>query len=538
MTRQIGTIALGCVLVLIGIASGWFAARQGSGGAGEAEAEAAANDELSPQALKNLGVEIEAAKLSDFVRVARVQAEVVDSPLNQSPVPSLHGGVVMSIDVRPGQVVKAGTPLARVARSAIPRPQLALTQEILDPVDERMHGAVTNLRTALASQLIVTRELARVRKFTESTKSEDLPVLPRKREIELGYELERAKQTTKNAERELEWHGFSPEEIAHIREGGAPPPNRMLWQRALEKNGLWAQNEQAILDTLPEADRTKPWAIAAIGELSAAGLATKQLLAAMKEVPALRRRFVEASSLMLQGHSVAKVKLLAGHGALDPEVVLRAPDGAADWDVTDTPVSIGERVEVGQPVVVLHDPRIMWLQLEPAGAELGPVARAFKKGAMLRARPLVPDAGPVLTGLQIDRFETLGAKAHRGALGIIRAENTAVMGPGGRSRSWKLRVGLRYLVEVPVQVLPQRFVLPAEAVTDDGPERVVYVEDGKTFAVRPVHVEYEDEDVAVIANDGSLFPGDPVVTKGAFALGLALQSGSGAVDPHAGHDHG
>ena len=43
---------------------------------------------------------------------------------------------------------------------------------------------------------------------------------------------------------------------------------------------------------------------------------------------------------------------------------------------------------------------------------------------------------------------------------------------------------------------------------------------------------------AVVANDGALFEGDPVALTGAFALGLALQQDTGAVDPHAGHNHG
>jgi hypothetical protein len=64
------------------------------------------------------------------------------------------------------------------------------------------------------------------------------------------------------------------------------------------------------------------------------------------------------------------------------------------------------------------------------------------------------------------------------------------------------------------------------------------VADGDTFRAQPVHVEYEDDEVAVIANDGSIFPGDPVATSGAFALGLALEAGPAGADPHAGHDHG
>ena len=100
----------------------------------------------------------------------------------------------------------------------------------------------------------------------------------------------------------------------------------------------------------------------------------------------------------------------------------------------------------------------------------------------------------------------------------VRRANAGEGQPG--PRSWKLRVGLRYLVAVPVEVLEKRFILPAEAVTMDGAERVVMLPDGATFRPQPVHVEYEDDQIVVLANDGSLFPGDPVVVRGAFALGL------------------
>jgi hypothetical protein len=181
----------------------------------------------------------------------------------------------------------------------------------------------------------------------------------------------------------------------------------------------------------------------------------------------------------------------------------------------------------------------MRLRLEPVGDELAHVARALEGGAVLSARPLLAGTGPELEGLRVDRLETRTALEERGSVAWVTCANEAVPAAGeGGSRSWRLRVGLRYLVRVPVEVLEGRFVLPAGAVTDAGPEKVVFVQDGATFQARPVHVEYEDDEVAVVANDGSLFPGDPVALSGAFALGLALQGGGGAVDPHAGHSHG
>ena len=53
-----------------------------------------------------------------------------------------------------------------------------------------------------------------------------------------------------------------------------------------------------------------------------------------------------------------------------------------------------------------------------------------------------------------------------------------------------------------------------------------------------MHVEYQDDRIAVIADDGSVYQDDPVVMHGAFALGLALQTDRSdtSVAEH-GHSH-
>jgi hypothetical protein len=88
-----------------------------------------------------------------------------------------------------------------------------------------------------------------------------------------------------------------------------------------------------------------------------------------------------------------------------------------------------------------------------------------------------------------------------------------------------------------VQTLTGRFVVPSDAVVPRGPDSVLVLKEGAGFRLVPVHVEYSDATTAVIANEG-VFPGDIVVLRGAYALSLALQAGSGGGgDPHAGHHH-
>ena len=81
-------------------------------------------------------------------------------------------------------------------------------------------------------------------------------------------------------------------------------------------------------------------------------------------------------------------------------------------------------------------------------------------------------------------------------------------------------------------------MLPAEALVSLGQEQTVLVRNGDTYESRPVTLIHRSPRIAVLALSSDLFPGDAVVTKGAFALAMALNTAGGApVDPHAGHSH-
>ena len=53
-----------------------------------------------------------------------------------------------------------------------------------------------------------------------------------------------------------------------------------------------------------------------------------------------------------------------------------------------------------------------------------------------------------------------------------------------------------------------------------------------------MRVIYRNSTHAVLANDGSVFPGDVVARVGAHQMQMALKNkAGGGVDPHAGHNH-
>ena len=79
---------------------------------------------------------------------------------------------------------------------------------------------------------------------------------------------------------------------------------------------------------------------------------------------------------------------------------------------------------------------------------------------------------------------------------------------------------------------PRAFVLRSGKDTGDG----MGTRDGDTIKAIPVHVEYEDSEVVVVANDGAVYPGEPIVLEGAYALALALRDEGASAGGH-GHGH-
>ncbi len=110
---------------------------------------------------------------------------------------------------------------------------------------------------------------------------------------------------------------------------------------------------------------------------------------------------------------------------------------------------------------------------------------------------------------------------------------------GQRFITWKHKPGQRLQLQVPIEERPNQFVLPLDAVAQEGAESFVFQRKGKQrFDRIAVHVLHRDQTSVVVANDGALFPGDVVALRGAHQLQMAVKNKSGgAIDPHAGHTH-
>jgi multidrug efflux pump subunit AcrA (membrane-fusion protein) len=542
----VASVVTGLLLFGAGLVGGWIAGAQkgapppadphshghagctheghahGPGAAGAAHAAT-----LSPRTLQNLGVEVGEVRPSEFVRTRDVPGVVTVRPGSLRPASSLVSGRVEEVLVVEGQRVAAGAPVARVRRDAFPRPSLVLTDAVLRPLNEEFHEAIAALRSSSQALEIAQEELSRVR----AVLAREGGALPTKVEVDLKNEERRAQRALENAREEAERHGLTPEEAAAIEAGGEHPDVPPV-QRVLARNALWSDHATAVLAALPEDVRRKPYAIAVVAELVGSRALTPRFVEAVRSRPDLAAAFLDVAGLIQQGVPVESLAALVDAGALAADVLVRAPQGAPDWDVEAVRVRPGDRVEAGAAVADLRDLSGVDVTLAPAGPDLPALARALSEGDVVAAETLVAGSGPALEGLRVLRIGATDA--------VVPVENRPLSTAKSNDRefrTWAVRPGTRYLVRVPVARLGGRFVLPADAVTAQGADTVVLLEDGVGFKPVPVRVEHRDARVVVVANDGALFPGDRAVLRGAHAVALALQAGAGGVDPHAGHSH-
>ncbi len=525
-----------------GLIGGWTAASQksgGQGGHGEAEGHAphAGGLTLSTRALANLGVEVGPIALSEFVRTVDVPAVVASLPLAERPVTSPVAGTVRKVFVRPGGTVAADALIAEVVREPYAPPSLLITDGVLKPLNEEYHRASAEVRTTA-----LALELARgERERLAPAGSVEADRVTGRVVREAQYAVLRAERDLANAREEAQRHGLTPEQILGLEKGDdGSIPDLPDVRRVLMRNRLWSAEADTVLALLPERVRDLPHTLAVLGELVGTGRLTAELAAVLQAEPRLGAVFLDVAGLVQTGATPTALADLAARGAFEPVVALRAPsDGAETWDVLELDLRAGAHVEAGQRVAALRDDRVMALHLTPAPSDLAPLTEALTAGAALRAEPLVRGAGATLEDVQL--LSLTGASAGHGLGALATVTNRVLVERSaegaGAYRTWAVRPGLTYVVKVPIERKPGRYVLPADAIAYQGPEAVVLLPDGKGFRTVPVRLEHHDAQFAVVAADGALFPGDQVVLKGAPALAIALLAGAGGADPHAGHSH-
>ncbi|MFO0870490.1 MAG: efflux RND transporter periplasmic adaptor subunit [Pirellulales bacterium] len=338
----------------------------------------------------------------------------------------------------------------------------------------------------------------------------------------------------------------------HVIEGEAIEPGRPLFEMRLTHEEL-VQSQAELLQTAEELDVTAR-EIKRIERLTeSGGLAGKQLLERQYErqkLEAILRSKREA--LLLHGLNEAQIDTILEKRQLLKELTVAAPQHVgekpsemrpAPYQVQSIKVAPGQHVNAGDTLLMLADHAILYVQGEAFERDIDAISRAADTQADISAvMESAGDRAEVIEKLRIlylasnvdpdsrtlDFFVTLPNQAQR----------DITLSDGHRFFAWRFRPGQRVQLQIPIETLADRLVLPMEAVAQEGAESYVFTPNGDRFERRPVHLEYRDQRWAVIANDGSLFAGESVAVSGAQQLQLALKNQSGGgIDPHAGHSH-
>jgi multidrug efflux pump subunit AcrA (membrane-fusion protein) len=331
--------------------------------------------------------------------------------------------------------------------------------------------------------------------------------------------------------------------------GEAVTPGQLLFQQRLTHEEL-VQAQGDFLRTAEELDVLAD-EIARLEQITRDGaIAGKTLLERQYEQrrqEAVLRAQKEA--LRLHGLSDRQVEeILKTRKLLSRlSVVVPAPDetptaGAeAVFQVDELRVDKGQHVNVGDTLAVLSDHALLFIEGDAFEQDIPHITHAVTEKWPVDAVLAQTGDTAVIENLeilylanQVDR-ESRAFHFYLQLSNELLADRTA---EGHRFINWRYKPGQRVELLVPVERLAEKLVLPVAAVVQDGVETFVFVPNGERFDRRPVHVQSRDQREVVIAEDGSLYPGDEVVVSGAAQLQLALKNqAGGGVDPHAGHSH-
>ena len=257
-------------------------------------------------------------------------------------------------------------------------------------------------------------------------------------------------------------------------------------------------------------------------------------------------------ALLLHGLSQEQIAEIRRSHQLVQALTIRAPshshvgNGCADdhvFHLQRLSVSEGQQVEAGQELAILADHCELLVEGRAFEDDAKALRDAVREGWKVSARLLIGDGeAEKVEGLKLLYLSDQIDPESRAFHFYLRLPNEVVLDQksesGHRYIEWRFKPGQRMELRVPVERWADRIVLPVDAVVDEGAEMYVYRQNGDHFDQVPVHVEFRDREYVVVANNGSLFPGDVVAGKGAYQIHLALKNkAGGGVDPHAGHNH-
>jgi multidrug efflux pump subunit AcrA (membrane-fusion protein) len=333
--------------------------------------------------------------------------------------------------------------------------------------------------------------------------------------------------------------------------GEAVTPGQPLFDLRLTHEDL-VDTQSAYLETVEQLSVIKR-EVARLDEVTTSGaVAGKRLLERQYEQQQAEARLrAQRQALILHGLTEDQVDEISSSRRLVQQVTVFAPPAIETLpntpekpvlQVSRVEVGPGQHVQAGDLLCMLSDHAVLYIEGKGFEEDSGELNDAAREGtpitAIIDANGKGPHTVSDLKILYLENAVELESRALRFYVllpnEVVRDEQT----DKHRFIGWRFKPGQRVQLTVPVERWTHRIVLPVDAVIQEGAEWFVFQQNGARFDRKPVHVEYRDQRWAVIATDGSLFPGDVVASTGAYQMQLAMKNkAGGGVDPHAGHNH-
>lgn len=289
--------------------------------------------------------------------------------------------------------------------------------------------------------------------------------------------------------------------------------------RAMAAPGAWVE-EGEVLAVLAPAD----------GDASYARLRGR--VESLQREVARAERLVEAEAIAEKRLVEARHELSVARSALEAIGGSSAASPGGEDDgyrfqlrspitgvISERRLAPGQRVEAGERVFTVVDPRVLWLRLQVPADEAVRAARATGASFRVEGSGTTRRAdGVVAVGDVIDpESRTLPV--------ILRVDNA----------DRRIKVGMLARARLFVGDTVTGPAVPNEAIRDEEGLKVAYVEaGGETFERRVLELGASDGEWTIVRS--GVAPGERVVTEGAYQVHLASTGGDEAAGGH-GHPH-
>jgi hypothetical protein len=250
----------------------------------------------------------------------------------------------------------------------------------------------------------------------------------------------------------------------------------------------------------------------------------------------------QKQALILHGLTAEQVAEITTTRRLLQEVTIVASGiGETLFQIFKVEVDLGQYVQVGDLLCVLNDYAMLYIEGQSFEEDSEELNQAILQGWPITAVIEANDKSYRIPDLKILYLENEIDLVSRALQFYVYLPNERIRDEqtdGHYFIGWRFKPGQRIQVQVPVERWENQIVLPVDAVIQEGVEWFIFCQNGSQFDRKSVHVEYRDQDWAVIESDGTLFPGDIVAISGVYQMHLAIKNQAGVVvDAHAGHNH-